>query len=480
MGHEPLPPIVRQTKVQSVFWGIQRVAVGHDKIKQRAMVEESHEDVTGFRKRHFHVREHAAPFQHGSAIGRVKRVERGVGSRVDFAVFVAVAVIQALNASSAGRVVFGDRHLHPGAIGQFDGFLNEPFAKRFLTNHHCPVQILQGAGDNFAGRRGPPIDQHHHGHVWNQSIAPCLVRLVPFVRFAFRADHFLVFAHENVDHGDGFPEQPAAISTEVHHKRLGLERVFQEHHRFSDFGARGFGERPQREVAHAIGEHSPVGDVWDFHLAAFEFKIQRPVVAGPPNFEGHHRARRPFHQFPNAVLGQRLESLAVHPQQLVAQTEPGLLGRFVVEQIHDDKGSVLGAFDARADAAIFPRLHEPHVFHFGFGEVAGVGIQLGKHGVDAGFHHLAWRQVIHVAQVQFPEGRLHDLELLGHLEEVVLDSGSNEEQGCDWHEPERPAPAFRLGHGWWFFVVGTWPARPVKGCFYASSESTSRWMARRR
>ena len=47
-----------------------------------------------------------------------------------FALVIAVAVIEPLDAAATGRVVLRHGDLHAGAVGEFFGLLDEPLAKR--------------------------------------------------------------------------------------------------------------------------------------------------------------------------------------------------------------------------------------------------------------------------------------------------------------------------------------------------------------
>ena len=119
-------------------------------------------------------------------------------------------------------------------------------------------------------------------------------------------------------------------------------------------------------------------------------------------------------------MGQSFDGSPIDANDHIAKLNPRRFCRLSFQHIHHD-GLAFARFNARADAAIFSRLHEADVLHFGLREVAGVGVKLSQHGFDARFHQFAWSQLVDVEQIQFSERRLHDFELLRHLEVVVFE-----------------------------------------------------------
>ena len=125
--------------------------MGHHKVKQHAFAEQALEDVTHQLRRDFDIRNDPPSFNDFTSTGGVKSVQRGVCLGMNFAGVVAVAVIEALHTSAARGVVFGHRHFHPSAVGEFLGLLHEPFSKRLFSHHDASVQILDRSSHNFAG-----------------------------------------------------------------------------------------------------------------------------------------------------------------------------------------------------------------------------------------------------------------------------------------------------------------------------------------
>ncbi len=72
---------------------------------------------------------------------------------MDFALLVAAAVIQALDAPTAWGVILGDRDLHARSVGQLLGLLHQTLPKRFFPDHNPAVKVLQGACHDFGRRR---------------------------------------------------------------------------------------------------------------------------------------------------------------------------------------------------------------------------------------------------------------------------------------------------------------------------------------
>ena len=362
---------------------------------------------------------------------------------MNLALLVAVAVIQALDAPPAGGVVLGDRDFHAGAVGELFGLLHQAFAEGFFPDDDAAVQVLQGAGHDFRSGRGLAVHQDGHRKVGSQRASSGLVRLVPVRALPLGADHFLPLAHKQVDHRDGFPEQASAVAAQVHHHVLGPQRIREVEQGFADVHARCFRERVQGQIPRLVRQHALVRHVRHFHLA-------------PRQREGHGvRESRPFHQDAHFGAGGALQKVAdlvgvqssqrtaIHFQQDVAQAQAGFCRRLTFQQV-DDGGSVVSRFDARAHAPVLARLHETDVFHFGLREVPGVGVELGKHGLDAGLHQFPRGQFIHVKEVELSESRLHDFQLLRHLEVVVFGRGGGHPQD---HSCWKGQPKKRATHG---------------------------------
>ena len=100
--HKLVPNPVGEFEVRGIVWLDQRVALGDSEVEQDALLLESGQNVFDFGLGDFHIGNHPAAFEDFAAVGRVEGGEGRVGHGVDFAGFVAVAVVQALDAPPAG------------------------------------------------------------------------------------------------------------------------------------------------------------------------------------------------------------------------------------------------------------------------------------------------------------------------------------------------------------------------------------------
>ncbi len=398
---------------------------------------------------------------------------------VHFAFGIPVAVVEALNAAAARRVVLGHRDLHAGAVGELLGLLHQPLAKRFLSHHHGPVQILQGARDNLAGRSRRTVHEHHHRDVRKQRGAHRLVRLVPIGSLAFRADDLFALRHEQIHDGNGLAEQAATVAAKVKHNLRCPQRIGQVNQGFADLRPRRFCERAQGQIPRAVVQHAVVRDVGHFDFGADEVESEQPFRARSPNAKGQRRAGRTLEQFADLIFGQSLKVAPVHFLQNVAQSQARLFCRFAFQKV-DHHGLAGGVgFHAGPNTSVFSGLHETDVFHFGFGEVPGVRIQLRQHGLNARFHQFSRGEFVHVIDVQFAERRLHDFELFGHLEIVVFDghrSQQHKAEGCC--QPHRQGGKSKSVHAG--IQLGVWGSEGDEGCSATccSNERTTRFMCR--
>ena len=81
-------------------------------------------------------------------------------------------LIWLLDASAARRIVMGDGETNLATIIEGQRTLHQSLAEGSATNYYTTVLILDGSGNNFGGRSGKLIGEHHH-----LALAPSAVSL---------------------------------------------------------------------------------------------------------------------------------------------------------------------------------------------------------------------------------------------------------------------------------------------------------------
>ena len=105
----------------------------------------------------FYVGLNASAVAHFTPIGRVKNLGQRVGYVLNVSP-VTVFVVDGLNTSAAGNVVFVSRKFQTPVVRQIYRHLHEPLAIRAGTENHSTVKVLQAAARNLSGTRCAAVD----------------------------------------------------------------------------------------------------------------------------------------------------------------------------------------------------------------------------------------------------------------------------------------------------------------------------------
>src|SRR6187399_2976566 len=115
-------------------------------IKQETLFKQYLRQHVRFRTFGFDIRINATTIIHYPARGSFKRSLQGVGNRSYTSVVPAMPVVQYLNATASGRIIFGRSNLELGIIRQRSTYLYQPLSIRFLAYYNSAIVILQRTG----------------------------------------------------------------------------------------------------------------------------------------------------------------------------------------------------------------------------------------------------------------------------------------------------------------------------------------------
>ena len=161
----------------------------------------------------------------------------------------------------------------------------------------------------------------------------------------------------------------------------------------------------------------------------------RHLDAPARNLETQRLARRrPLHlqQERGACLATQMTADEAHGlvchygiinlQDDVALLQPRFLGRHALVRLFDDDAlqSLVVAYQC-SDTGILACQHGLQLLLLLLGVVLRVGVQRLQHGVDTCCHHLVSIQRIDVHEVQVLVQGIEDVQVLGHLQIMVLD-----------------------------------------------------------
>ena len=400
-------------------------AVHHQRISQPAVV-------VGL---DLYVGSYAAAVAYDTPSGRLEFMGERVGNMPHAAVLVAVGVVDSLHAAAAGRVVFGGGELELAAVWQRAYALHQALSEGAGADDYGAVQVLQGAGNDFRGRCRARIhhdDERQLGIERGLGGAACVGRAVfP----AFGCDHKRPLGHEDGNYVHGLVEKSAAVAPEVKHQGVKLRGLLESRHGGTHLVCHPLGEAGLEDISGVGSHHSGVLDVGKMYRLAGDAHVDHIAGIYFLDFEKHLGAGSASHLLAAFGTVEPLYALAVDGHDFVAATQAGLVGRGVLVGFVDNHIPLDIRFvDNRAYTSIGFLYHHPEVLVFLFGDVCGIGIEVGEHGVHAGALYAVERKRIHIRTVEFLEYGAVNLGPLAEFEAFGLRPGGKDrgkERYCD-------------------------------------------------
>ena len=336
----------------------------------------------------------------------------------------AVFVVGLLYAAPCGGVVACHGEAYHRAVGQVDGALHESLAEGAAADDYAAVPVLDGSGDDFAGRGRVFVYQYDEASVGEASVALCQEVASPFGA-SFGVDNEFFLSQELVGQVDGGVEVASAVALQVEDEvfhALCLEFL----QGLGKFIARGGGKAVDAYVSRA-GLYDVGGiEAEDGYLVALHGEGQRVCHAAAHDGEVHLRAFGAAEAL-HDVIGAHLDAGnggIVHRRDAVARQDAYFFRGSSADGLDDQQG-VFYHLELDADAVEVALQRFVHGFHFFGVVVRRVRVQLGQHLDDGAFHHPV---LVHGVYVQAADGELGHLEFAqGH---VALCPGlSREEEG---------------------------------------------------
>ena len=134
------------------------------------------------------------PSFNSAPISGLELIELGVAHRI--ARFIAVPIIQRLDASSRRGIITRNSNFQLGAISKFQRPLYKPFSETTCTHDHGTIEILKPTRNDFTGRGTIAVDQDHQWDFEVDRLVLCFVFLIEFFDFRFGRHDELAFGHE--------------------------------------------------------------------------------------------------------------------------------------------------------------------------------------------------------------------------------------------------------------------------------------------
>ncbi len=269
--------------------------------------------------------------------------------------------------------------------------------------------ILQRARNDFRGRRGAGVDQHHDGLAFGDVAALGVIALRIFGMTATSGNHFAA-GQKIVRDLDRLIQKAAGIVAQIDDVALdaGADLLLQLAHRLLQARRGLFVEARQPDVTDIAFAPPRVGV--HLHHGALQGHVERLLLAFAQNGEGNFRAFRSAHLVDGVVERQARDGGAVDSGDAVAGFDAGLgRGRAVDRRNHFDQPFFLRHFDA--DAAELALGGDLHVV-IGLGvHIAGMWVQARDHALDRGIDEFAVLHGAHIVGAHAFEGVGEQIEL---------------------------------------------------------------------
>ena len=347
-------------------------------------------------------------------MGGGEAVGERVGNVAHAAVFVAVGVVDGLDASARRGVVFGGGHLELAVVGKGTDALHQALSVGARAHDGGAVIVLQGARDNLRGRCAAAVHQHQDGNFGVDGVRGGLVNLF-LCRFPLGGENDGSLGNKERDNVHGFVHHAAAVAAKVQHQAfhpLGFEFVIG----IPDFLSHAFGEFAQEDVAVGLVKHVGILQGGKDYALANDGNVHD--VPGLPTLSAaeflhpqHHRGAGLSAHFLAAVgTLQAVGAFPVDGLDLVPAAKARTGGRGVEIRLVDDDVSVhVRLVDDGAHTSVGAAEHHLEIFLLFFRNINGIGVQGSQHCVDGGPLDAAHFQGVHIGFVQFLENGVVNL-----------------------------------------------------------------------
>lgn len=251
---------------------------------------------------------------------------------------------------------------------------------------------------------------------------------------------------------------PPPFEPVVEHKALQLAFAAQPLDGRTHLLVAPFGEVAVADVADAVGHPSGVGHARDGDpLAADRDALARAVEVFDRHL--HRRARLALEPLGDLFGREAPGILAVDGDDLVADLEPGLVGRGVLIGLCNAHVVLLLA-DERADAAVLARREELEILHPLLGNVLRIGVEVLDHAAGGPLHQVVGVDLVDILQREGPHHVDRDLHVASQPEVVAC---GEEREGGRRNERAADGGSLDLTFHCVFSFAGTSPAGTARG-----------------
>ena len=175
-------------------------------IKNHIIIQQIEHDIGETLRLDFHIGTDTAAVAHLTSRCRVKYSSQAVGDACHRTVGIAFGIIDGLNTTSAGNVIFGSCYLHATIIREFTRHLHQAFSIGAVTHNHSAVEVLQRTGNDFGSRCRSAIHQHGQRNFHIYRLIGCLISTAGLLYFTFGHYYFFSFRHKEVHHIHSFAQ----------------------------------------------------------------------------------------------------------------------------------------------------------------------------------------------------------------------------------------------------------------------------------
>ena len=361
----------------------------------------------------------AAAVAHDAPVARGE----GVGQRVGDMLRVAsapVAVVDGLDAASAGDVVFARGELDDAVVGQVEGRLHQSLAEGARAHDDGAVEVLEAAAGDLRGRGRLVVDEDDDGHHGVDRLHLGRKLAVGLLDLALHRQDGLALGHEHVDDGDGLLDASATVAPQVEDEALHALVLHVEHGAPHVAGAvlRVGGEA---EIADAARLHAVVGHGRLLDLLAGDDLAEGLARRGAHDLDLERRSRVAAQVAGDVGRGlpRHRGVVDAHDDVALAQSRLGRR-RVLIRLVDDHRLAHQVVADDGSDAAVASRQHQVELLGVVGGVVHRVGVEGVEHGPQAVAHHLVGVERIDIHHVEVFIDRVEHLQILRHVEVVTI------------------------------------------------------------
>ena len=343
----------------------------------------------------------------------------------------AVFVVGLLYAAPCGGVVACHGEAYHRAVGQVDGALHESLAEGAAADDYAAIPVLDGSGDDFAGRGRVFVYQYDEASVGEASVALCQEVASPFGA-SFGVDNEFFLSQELVGQVDGGVEVASAVALQVEDEVFHAF-AFELFESVGKFVKGGRAEIINAHVADVFGIHVDGVDAVYGNLVARDDEVQGLADAAAQHAEVDLAAFRSAQSACDFVRAHfhAGDGRVVDGYDAVARQDACFFGRPAGHGL-DDHECVFVHVELYADSFEVPLKRFIEFFHLFRVGVGGVRVELAQHLDDGALDQFVF---IHGVHVELLDGEFGYLQLACRCEVEVfgllcLASDGYQEQTC--------------------------------------------------